>query len=338
MPDLLKTPETPNNEEQEARDILFEAVANVQTEGVSIFDSTSVQEISVVSTEQTLLSDDGDEVLDQVTDLLAQPKPEDDQRETRLQQCKELLLQYYVEVNKAQNRTEATFAHHALRIGQLLNSMKPLVKATKAKWQEWATANLPYLRSSTREDYMLLAKRKDAHKYLYLGKDRLMELIRATKGSDEDPIGTFMDKYAIDYDEEEAGSFKEFKLKVDTALNMARLAKFGFDAPRDQVEKLTANNIKLNKKVIDHLGFAKNAGGTFEKALKKLVENNGKIQTAPADNEETVLDFNQLSANLIEAIEQLVTSEEEDLNARVNEDTLNRLIEKIERLKEALKA
>ena len=34
----------------------------------------------------------------------------------------------------------------------------------------------------------------------------------------------------------------------------------------------------------------------------------------------------------------MVASEEEDLKARVNEDTLNKLIEKIERLKAALEA
>lgn len=101
---------------------------------------------------------------------------------------------------------------------------------------------------------------------------------------------------------------------------------------------MTENNIKLNKNIIDHLGFAKQAGGTFEDALKTLVQNKGKIKTAPVDDEETVLDFNQLGASLIEAIEQLVASEEEDLKARVNEDTLNKLIEKIERLKAALEA
>lgn len=231
MTDLVETPETKNNEDQETHDILTEAVATVQPEGVNIFDSTSVHDISVVSTQQTLLRDDGDEVLEQVEELLAQPEPGDDQRETRLQRCKELLLLYYGEVNKARNHTEAIFAHHALRIGKLLNSMKPLVKATGPIWQEWAATNLPYMSSSTREDYMLLARREDAHKYLYLGKDRLMELIRATKSSDEDPIGKFIDKHGIVFDEEKAGGLQEFKLKVDTALNMERLAKYRFEAP-----------------------------------------------------------------------------------------------------------
>ena len=75
MTEITNTPNTPNNEEQEAREILFEAVATVQPEGVTIFDSTSVQEISVFSTEQTLLSDDGDEVLEQVKVILALPNP-----------------------------------------------------------------------------------------------------------------------------------------------------------------------------------------------------------------------------------------------------------------------
>ena len=251
---------------------------------------------------------------------------------------KDLLSKYCVEVNKAQNCSEAIFAHHALRIGQLLKNMKPLVRSAKKKWQEWASENLPYMSSSTREDYMLLAQREDAHEYLILGKDRLMQLIRATKSSANDPIGKFMEKHGIVYDPRETMSHRKFKLEVDTALNMDRLDDYGFEADRDQVERLTENNIKLNKKIIDRLGFAKKAGGTVEDALKTILENKGKFPAAPEMEEETALDFNQLGASLIEAIEQLVASEEEDLKARVNEDTLNQLIEKMERLKAALNA
>lgn len=234
--------------------------------------------------------------------------------------------------NKTINVTGQDLAERALSLGKIMLRLKPLSKAAGFMWGAWAETNLSFIGKRNREKFMLLASSPDCHEYTFLGVDRLEMLVSATKGSGEaDPIKTLLAKYQISYEEEAEVNLGEFKLLVDSAVNSERLIKYGLQVPFEQVKHLTLLGIDFDKSFLRKLKDILECGGNPQAYLEKLSMNRG-AQAEESGGDKRLQDFNTLSSRLIRSIDYLL--QDEDQLSKVDTNTINRLWEKLVKLRE----
>jgi len=165
----------------------------------SIADSTSIEEIQILATghEADLLGDE--ELHDELTEYVANALTDETSGDhEKLEAGKGLLSRFILQHDKAWSGVQATFTSYAIKIGKALNVMKKLAKNSGHRWEEWAEENITFIKERARMEYMLLAARTDAHGYAWIGKQKLMLLINATKKVEgTDPIGTFLTEHGI---------------------------------------------------------------------------------------------------------------------------------------------
>ena len=180
---------------------------------------------------------------------------------------------------------------------------------------------------------MLLAKRKDCHRYALLGVDRLEHLCSVTKEvKGDDAIGQFLAKYQISLDEDSEVSLAEFKLSIDSALNAERLLQNGITTNLPLVKDLTRGGIEFDKSFVKKLKDIQECGGNPQTYLSKLSINRGE-ESLESEGTKRLQDFNTLSNRLIKTIDFLF--EDEDNISMVDKSTLEILFEKLTKLRGA---
>lgn len=84
-------------------------------------------------------------------------------------------------------------------LGGVLNTLKPLLKKKGLKFSDWMKDRVPYISTRSAQDYMKLAKIKNAESWTFLGKNRLLEvadLLAASKA--EDPMGELLKRHGLE--------------------------------------------------------------------------------------------------------------------------------------------
>lgn len=220
-------------------------------------------------------------------------------------------------------------AQWGIQIGGNMIFIKEMVKKAGLPWDSWSETNLGFIGKRNRQRMMHLAKRKDCHKYHFLGLDRLEILCSSTPEKGPDPIGTFMSKYNIVFDPTQEFDPDKFKKDVDTAINMERLSNEGVAVDAEIVKNLTLIGTKFDKNLVNRLKDVKDSGGDVNTCLKNISINKGQDSTE-AGEEKRLRDFNSLSSRLIQTIDYII--QDDDQLEKVDVATLSNLLKKLVKL------
>lgn len=293
-------------------------------------DSTAVVNYEIRSVEE-----DEEEEMEKVTAWLQRSKGAKVDTPTEINAGVELAKGMTAGYNKLINSTGKNLAEKAIALGKILIRLKNLARASGSIWGVWAEKNLDFISKRSRERCMLLAARTDCHKYAFLGQERLEVLCSATKESEEaDPIRTLLAKYKIKYDEEAEVNLGEFRLQVDAAVNCERLEKNHLPLSFEKVKNLTTLGIDFDKSFLRRLKDIQESGGDPEKYLEKISMNRG-AESAESEGGKSLSDFNTLSERLIKTLDYLLR--EEDQRDKIHTETLDKLWQKVMKLREAMK-
>ena len=223
-------------------------------------------------------------------------------------------------------------------LGQVCIVLKLMVKQLKTRtpWEPWADENLPFIGVRNREKFMRLAKRKDCHRYAFLGVDRLDMLVSATEElkKEKDPIGKLLKKYAIKFEKSSDMEVGEFKRMIDAAIAAERLEAEGLKVDFQLIQDVINAKGKIDMSMINRLKDLERCDGKPTMLLKDLILSGGKKHGSSPD--ERPLDFNKLSADLIKTIDYLI--EEPDYIDRLDSDIFDKLLENLKKLKKLLGA
>jgi hypothetical protein len=291
-------------------------------------DSTAVQEVTILYEEEEK-KDPQVEIVNTWLEKLARGNVKtDDEVKAGIELARDVSADY----NRFLNLSSMTLAGRAILLGKVLLPLKNMVRGTGILWGPWAEQNLPFINKRNREKFMMLGKRTDCHRFAFLGVDRLELLCVATKDSKErDPIGKLLDDYKIPFDEKSEINLAEFKLLVDSALNMERLHRYEIKPNMELVKNLTQIGTQFDKSFLGKLKDIKESGGNPETYLNKLSMNRGE-EVHESEGEKRLQDFNTLSNRLIKTIDYLI--KDEDQLAKVEKKTLDLLFEKLLALRE----
>ena len=299
----------------------------------SICDSTSVSDVIVYSENHQIIDDL--ELIAKADAVIQRGAPDLNNREQFIAQCNNLIFRYGRELQKSEFGFGASFVKHSIRLGNVLNLLKLVVKSEGYNWTDWSSKNLP-IKKTSRENYMLIAKRNDAHPYFFLGQDRLIKLIRAAKKKNtEDAVGNFLLKHKIDFELESPVKFDEFSLQVDTAINVELLEKENLchhsDIDYQLVRTVTEQKVKFNEKLLKYLTELTTQDMPLIQVLSAIAANKGKIPTKSKTRNPKYDDINILSSKLLEVAE--FTLSDSVMIEQLDIELLNKVSEAIEQLK-----
>jgi hypothetical protein len=234
-----------------------------------------------------------------------------------------------VDFNSLEHVTGRDLARRAIRMGIMTLGLKKLVKQKKGKWGVWATENLPFLGERNRQKYTQLGSRLDAHKYDFLGIERLYMLCVATEpnvGKEEDPIGSFLLRHNVAFDQNTDFDIDDFKRDIDVAMNMDLLSSKGIQGVDPAlVKNLSLAKVKLDGSLMGELKTLQNYGGNINNRLRDLSQTRGK--TRDLEEKEKTRNFNTLSIQLLKATEVFLKDREkmETINTNLFMDLFKRL-------------
>jgi hypothetical protein len=242
-----------------------------------------------------------------------------------------LLKECYADFNSFKHLFGRYDAEWAIHLGNNLLQMKALAKKAGLLWEPWAAENLNFIGKRNRPNFMNLARRTDCHKYSFLGVDRLNILCSATvdfKDDTDDLIGAFMTKHNIVFDPTKEFDLDEFKVQIDTALNMERLLKNGVDLDIEKVKKLTQSGKKFEKSFISKMKDIKESGGDINVFADNVAISGGQ-DAIEDEGEKRLQDFSTLSNRLIATIDYIVKENSDEIE-KIDAETFLRLQKKLE--------
>lgn len=324
--------ETPPDKRETAGEVISDLDSDL------FFDSTSVGDIQILASEQAgeLLGDP--DLLDELKEYTDHALLEETRTDAqKLEDGKSKLHRFVIQHDKAWNGVQATFTGYAIYIGKALNVLKELCKKSDLPWEEWANTHITFLKTRARQEYMLLARRTDAHAYAWIDKQKLMILINATgKNDGENPIGTFMGKHGITVDESGEGSYLQFKTLVDTALAMEKLEKLEVTTvDRAKVHALVQLGVKVESERLHDLKIIQVSGGDVNAYLDDLHRSGGKSDR-PCKPQRKVEHFNKLTARIKGTIEYLMQDAQRGIRHQVDGPSLRALLNVLNQLVQTL--
>jgi hypothetical protein len=240
----------------------------------------------------------------------------------------ELLKVQYADFNSITHIFGYRSAEMAIHLGKILNKLKSVARKTGEGWGEWAVKQLPFIKSRTREKFMNLAKRRDCHKYVVLGTERLDILCSATKEfqDEADPIGTFMVKHNVTFDPTTEFVLEEFAKQIDIAIDCERVESKGFTIPRDKIATLRQLGREVDQALIKSLTVAQQSGGNPEAVVDRLILNGGK-ELQDSTPEQRLADFNTSASRMLKTLDYIIKNQDHvDL---IDSETYQLLMEKL---------
>jgi hypothetical protein len=259
--------------------------------------------------------------------------------EDRLAYALELSRQLQAQLNLAWHGVTAVFTQYIIKLGLVLLEMRRLAKELNLPWEKWAATHLSHIPERTRQDYMQLASRPDAFNFAFLGKERLLHLIRVTtprKGDDR--IGDFLKKYEIPFDPKATSGDEKlvnFRNALDAAIAVERADKFGVSLSLTKVRTLLDMGGKVDNKVIGNMALLQKNDGNVENYLDTLIKNQG-VEESPFEGEGRIESLVKLTARFKATVEAIM--EKPSLKVAINPDEILEMEQLVKRLKEYMQA
>jgi len=195
-----------------------------------------------------------------------------------LEEAKNLSLEYAPEINKSEKITAGVLAKYLIRLGILFNIQKILVRKSGLNWGEWYAANHTVMSLRSAQDYMALGKVPGIIRYAFFGKERLIELLRAIKGSkNADPVGEYLKEHGIMFDplSESVKLTEQTKAEVDTVIAMIRISnveekvEVQLGVKLDLIKNLVEQGIRVEGGMIRDMVIVAQNGGDVDQYLSR---------------------------------------------------------------------
>lgn len=201
--------------------------------------------------------------------------------EVLLQDLRDLSLRYATGINVTENITIGTFTKYRIRLGMLFNFQKIIVKKIlKQNWTEWFKANFDISLLRSAQDFMRIAEIPSAIRYAFLGKERIIQILRQIgKPAGDDPIGQFLRDNGVEFVPEAEPDYKELKIVTDIAIARQKLNNEDLEeVPDDKVEALTRTGVELTPYQISQLKLVKSIEGNLGLYMDDLIASGGKVE------------------------------------------------------------
>lgn len=257
------------------------------------------------------------------------------------------LLPELIDVSKAYNRqinlatsvSNGILVKHQIRLGNMFLYQKRLLKKidTEKNWLEWFAETYGSGSIRSAQDFMRMANTPNIIRYAVFGKERLIEILRATPSfaASDDPIGAFLGKYQFTFDPEKENFMEDWRSYIDTAIAMEKIRQIEkkedveLGLSFEKVKQLIDGNAPVNNKVINDLVIIKEAGGSPDEYIETSILGNGSknIQIKRSEKQESV---NRISKMLKELVE-FYTNDTGALSD-INETTVNELKSSVDAL------
>jgi len=259
-----------------------------------------------------------------------------------LNELKDLIL----ENNRALMDTLSTVHAHngnrAYTIGRGLMRAQYLTDNSSVKngFSSWKKNNLDRrtLSDRTCQKYMDIARMSDVLDYLPLGIEKLAALSPILKQlNDLDPtapIRDFTEKFGVNL--KDCLDVESMRFEIGVGMGMAKIARYDIKSiPKELVYKFMECGFELNKKDLEAMKIAQDAGGLPAKYLEKIIETNKRPGATYNDGGTTP------PRNLMEQTQEIRDTvakllKEPTIKGEINVERIDALIHDLETLKSRL--
>jgi len=246
---------------------------------------------------------------------------------------------YHRQINLATSVSGGILVKHQIRLGNMFLFQKRLLKKSNPEknWVEWFSETYGSSSLRSAQDYMKMADTPNIIRYAVFGKERLIEILRATPSfaSSDDPIGAFLAKYKFTFDPEKENFMDDWRSNIETAIAMEKIAqvekKEDIDLGLDfgKVKKLIDGSAPVNSKMISDMVIIKEAGGNPDEYIETSVLGKGSknIQIERAEKQESVQRISKMLKELVEFYTKDMSALSE-----INESAVNDLKQSVDAL------
>jgi len=300
-------------------------------------DASSVNEITeIMSEDRGDLLDDDDLRLEVEYFLESRAINESTPVRDRLTIGLNLLGRFFSQTNTRDHAVGGLFCQYAIEQGRILIHLKVWVQSLDLKWELWAADHLKFMGERTRQQYMLMAKRTDVWPYAFLGKERLLLLISATRHTEgEDPAGTLLREFNLIPDPTSEYSISSFKADVDAALAVVRARKAGVNVDYGKIRKLVEIGTEPDSRMIRDMAVIQKNGGSVDKYLDRRFMDQGEDDTDLLDPQMRIEHFVKLSSRIRSTINVIL--KHSDLASKIDREQVETLEAKVAELKAFIK-
>jgi len=248
-----------------------------------------------------------------------------------IQEVKDLATLYTLQINTVENSINGTITKYRIRQGMLFIIMKKLVKKNKGNWIEWFKTNFDGREFRSVQDYMKLARTPGIIRYAFLGKERLLQILRQLTDEDkgqEDPVGAFLGRNVIDFNPEEELDAHELRVETDVAINYQKLLDEGItEIPKELIDVLVRNGKDLEAKHIINIKAAKEVDQDhLVEYMKEIIAGDGRVEPVMTPDRKAE-GFKKTANRFLKAIENAL--EDGDYLGQFDQESFNGLKEKV---------
>lgn len=256
-----------------------------------------------------------------------------------LEQAKGLSTRYSSQINKAENVTGGKITKYRIREGMLHNIEKAIVRKMSLNWIDWYKENHDAMSLRSAQDYMSLARIPNIIRYAFLGKERLLEILRAIKGSKEDdPIGKYLRDHGVPFDPEstEPDLTDRLKVEIDAVIAMIRIdtveqkREMDLGVNYELVRNLIGLGTKMETGIIRDMVIIKENGGDVNQYLERRYISGGKEEEIVTSTKK-LTSIPKLVASFRSAVEYI--KEHTDLASQIDASQIEDLENQISELK-----
>jgi len=259
-----------------------------------------------------------------------------------LQETRDLVAEYGLKVNMSEAIMRGANTKYRIREGMLFIIEKEIARKMGENWIDFFKSNHDSTSLRSAHDYMALAKITNVIRYSFLGKERLMEIQRAVKGSKEqDPIGTYLRDHGITFDPETDNTemTSHFRVEIDALIAMTKInaqrekSELDLDVDLDLVRNLIGLGTRVDSGMIRDLVIIEQNGGNVNQYMERRYISGGAEEEVIRSTKK-VTGFPKLVASLRSTVSYL--RDHTDLASQINPSQIEDLEHQVTELKELL--
>lgn len=256
-----------------------------------------------------------------------------------LSQLVDVSTAYNRQINLATSVSNGILVKHQIRLGSMFLYQKKLLKKIdpERNWLEWFSDTYGSSNLRSAQDYMRMAGTSNIIRYAVFGKERLIEILRATPSfaASDDPIGAFLAKYKFTFDPEKENFMEDWRSNIDSAIAMEKIRQvekkedIELGLIFEKVKQLIDGNTPVNNKMINDLIIIKEAGGNIDEYIEASILGNGSknIQVERSEKQESVHRISKMLKELVEFY-----TKDTGALSEINETTVNELKSSVDAL------
>ncbi len=258
-----------------------------------------------------------------------------------LEESTELINRYAPVLGRSSHIAAGIMTKYAIRLGMVFNIQKIATRKLCLHWTDWFKKNHPLMSLRSAQDYMALARVPGIIKYAFLGKERLLEILRGINDlKGEDPFQKYIENRGITFNHEQLtyDGIKDIKKDVDAVIALSKIEKaeqeknIKLDVNENIVKTLINMGIEFNNALIEKLFLLREYTPDCDvnQYLVDVIQKKGP-ENSSIDKDKKIRNIPKLIGMLKSTIKFI--TDETDYRNHINDSMLEELQDSIEKLK-----